>query len=86
MRRRGRPQQAMDWAAVHEALASFLADLEAIAAQKNAQLMEKLLAVYYVTKKASRDPEYAYLIPHVEGMEEAYERAYGRKIPEKGKG
>ena len=79
-------EEDMEWAAVHAAVTSLLADLEAIGEQKHAKLMEQLLAVYHATKEASRDPEYAYLIPYVEQMEEAYERAYGKKIPEKGKG
>jgi hypothetical protein len=48
-----------------------------------ARLLAQCLEVYYTTEALSRDPAHANLVPHVEEMRRAYERSYGRPIPER---
>ena len=78
-----RTAEDFEWAAVMEGIGSLLADVSAVVRQKREQLHETALRVYYATEELSHDPENAHLIPHVERMREAYERDYGRAIPEK---
>ena len=78
-------EEDFEWAAVLDGVESLANDLTAAIAQKRAALVETVLEIYYAAEEASRDPENAHLIEHVEQMRAAYERDYGRPIPPKGK-
>lgn len=74
-----------EYAAIHDAIESLIADVSAVAARKHAEVLETALNVYYTAEELSRDPEHADLIEQVEKMRAAYEKDFGREIPEKGK-
>ncbi len=71
------------WDAAQAATESLLADIEAITQAKRQILFDKVLDLYYAMEEASRDPENAHLIPHVERMRAAYFRDHGYEIPTK---
>ena len=60
-----------------------LAEVQAVAQAKRQILFENILDLFYAVEEASRDPKNAHLIPHVERMQEAYEKEYGYPIPTK---
>lgn len=79
----GSTEEDLVWDAALEALESTMAEVEAVAQAKKQRLFEKVLDIYYAIEEATRDPENAHLIPHLEAMRAAYLRDYGHPIPTK---
>ena len=79
----GSTEEDLVWDAALEALESTMAEVEAVAQAKKQRLFEKVLDIYYAIEEATRDPENAQLIPHLEAMRAAYLRDYGHPIPTK---
>lgn len=69
--------------AVADALEAMADDIRAIIDEKMEKAREMALDIYYATVEMSRDPEQSHLLEHVEKMQRAYERSYGRPIPSK---
>lgn len=79
----GTTEEDLVWDAALEALESTMAEVEAVVQAKKQRLFEKVLDIYYAIEEATRDPENAHLIPHLEAMRAAYLRDYGHPIPTK---
>lgn len=78
-----RTAEDFEYAAVADALQSMADDLHAAVDKARAEATAAALEIYYKAEELSRDPEHADLIPHVERMREAYERQFGKPVPEK---
>lgn len=69
--------------AVAEALQSTAEELRGALDEAEAKMVNDALEVYYAAEELARHPDHADLIPHVEAMRKAYERDFGRPIPER---
>jgi hypothetical protein len=74
-------EEDFEYAAVIDALQSFAADVDAVAEEARARVIESALQVYYAAEELARDPANAELIQLVQKMSEAYERDFRRPIP-----
>ena len=79
-------EEDFEYAAVIDGLHSLADDMHAAVERMRARALESALKIYYATEKLARDPANAELIPYVEEMRRAYERQYGRPIPEREEG
>ena len=77
--------EEFDWDAVANELKALVRDLGVIIErQRRAVELEEGLRAY-TAEELARDPAYAYFTEPLEKMRVAYERAFGRPIPPKGK-
>lgn len=84
-RARAMDETDLEYQAVADALESLANDLESAITRARDEATQKALEVYYAAEELARDPAHAELIPHVEAMRKAYEKDFGKPIPEKGK-
>jgi hypothetical protein len=78
--------EEFDWDAVADELQVLVRDLGVIIERRRRAVeLEEGLRAYYFAEELARDPAYAYFIEPLEKMRAAYERAFGRPIPPRGK-
>ena len=64
-------EEDFEWAAVQDAVESFLRDVSAVTTRKRAEVLEIALRVFYAMEEASHDPANAHLVEEVEKMRAA---------------
>ena len=76
-------EEDFEYAAVIDALQSMADDVDAIIARKKQRALESALEIYYVMEQLARDPAHADLLPRLEEMRSAYQREFGKAIPDR---
>ena len=74
-------EEDFEYAAVLDALESMAADVEATVEKLRARTIEAVLEIYYIAENLAQDPANANLLPYVQELRDAYERAFGTPIP-----
>jgi hypothetical protein len=75
-------EEDFEYAAVLDGAETLAEDLEAAVARMTERAVASALDIYAMEELA-RDPANANLLPHLEQMRRAYQRQFGRPIPEK---